>query len=152
MEQRISNKGRSKVSRDRVSDSPSSIENRRETGIGAVPGGAVHRWRPGQSGNPSGRPRMGALAHACRTVLEQLVPGDQQGRTYAQAIAERLAELALKGHSSSIRELADRAEGRAGQLLNVEIRPARLEPEGQEMDPSSGDALLVQTALVSKDA
>src|ERR1700676_2573870 len=83
MEQLISIKGKSKCSRDRVSDSPSSIENRRETGIGAVPGGAAHRWRPGQSGNPSGRPRMGALAHACRTVLEQLVPGDQKGRTYA---------------------------------------------------------------------
>jgi len=56
---------------------------------------------------------MGALAQACRAILEKPVPGDPKNRTYAQAIAERLAELALKGHSSSIRELADRAEGRA---------------------------------------
>jgi hypothetical protein len=95
---------------------------------------------------------MGALAQACRAVLEQVVPGDAKNRTYAQAIAERLAELALKGHSSSIRELADRAEGRAGQLLNVEIRPAQLERESLEMEASSEDALLIQPQLVSKDA
>jgi len=66
---------------------------------------------------------MGSLSRACREVLERIVPGDRQGRTYAQAIADRLGELALKGHGPSIRELADRAEGRAGQSLEIETRP-----------------------------
>ena len=95
--------------------------NRRQTG--PIPGGEQYRWRPGQSGNPSGRPKMGSLSRACREVLERIVPGDRQGRTYAQAIADRLGELALKGHGPSIRELADRAEGRAGQSLEIETRP-----------------------------
>lgn len=98
-------------------------QNRRETGHnGAIPGGEAHRYKPGESGNPGGRPRMGALARACRAMLERPVPGDRQGRTYAQQIAERLADLALKGHTPSIRELADRAEGRAGQSLEIETR------------------------------
>jgi uncharacterized protein DUF5681 len=101
----------------------SSLQNRGQTGR-LVPGGDSHRWKPGQSGNPGGRPKTGALAKACRDLLERQVPGDSAGRTYAQAIAERLADLSLKGHLSAIRELGDRAEGRAGQLLNVEIRPA----------------------------
>jgi Family of unknown function (DUF5681) len=109
-------------------------ENRRETGATVVPGGEAHRWKSGQSGNPGGRPRMGALARACREVVEKPVPGDREGRTYAQAIAERLAELSLKGHMGAMRELADRGEGRAGQFLNIEIRPASPEPETTQLD------------------
>jgi hypothetical protein len=65
---------------------------------------------------------MGSLSRACREVLERAVPGDRQGRTYAQAIADRLGERAVKGDGPSIRELADRAEGRAGQSLEIETR------------------------------
>lgn len=116
-----------------ISDSPTPA-NRPKTGEFSIQGAEAYRWRKGQSGNPSGRPRMGALAKACRHVLEQPIPGDEAGRTYAQAIAERLAELAIKGHLGAARELADRAEGRAGQSFNVEIRPGRLEPEREELD------------------
>jgi len=122
----------------------SIIENRRETGGGAVQNGFAHRWRPGQSGNPGGRPRTGALAKACRDLMEQKVPGDPEGRTYAQAIAERLADLSLKGHLSAIRELGDRAEGRAGQFLNVEIRPAS---DAGELDLRPVESLSIDSNL-----
>lgn len=95
------------------SDNDSSApENRRRTGEGAVRGGEAHRFKPGQSGNPRGRPKTGALTRAFRALLEQPIPGDRQKRTYAQAIAERLAELAVKGYLPAVRELGDRAEGR----------------------------------------
>lgn len=127
-------------------------QNRRETGHdGAIPGGEAHRFKPGESGNPGGRPRTGALARACRAMLERPVPGDRQGRTYAQQIAERLADLALKGHTPSIRELADRAEGRAGQSLEIETRRTDLEDaplsafaveaHGDSTPESQGEAL-----------
>jgi hypothetical protein len=94
---------------------------------GPIPGGEAYRFKPGQSGNPGGRPKAGALARACRVVLERPVPGDRKGLTYAEAIAERLGEFAIKGHIMAIREFADRAEGKAGQALEIETRRAEAE-------------------------
>jgi hypothetical protein len=44
-----------------------------------------------------------------------MVPGDPRGRTFAEAIADKLAQQALKGDIRAAEELADRAEGRPGQ-------------------------------------
>jgi hypothetical protein len=107
--------GNSEVSASRKPNAAGTPQNRRETGRKVtIPGGESHRFKPGHGGNPGGRPKMGALAQACRAVLEQLVPGDRQKRTYGQAIAERMADLALRGHLGAVRELGDRAEGRVG--------------------------------------
>ena len=114
-------------------------ENRRRTGDGGVPGGEAHRWKPGQSGNPGGRPKTAALSQACRAVLDKIVPGDREKRTYAQAIAERLADLAVKGHLGAVRELGDRTEGRVGLALPA---PKSL-PESlieEMLDPSKADS------------
>jgi hypothetical protein len=102
-------------------------ENRRRTGEGAVRGGEKHRFKPGQSGNPGGRPKTGALTRAFRAVLEQPVPGDRQKRTYAQAIAERLVDLAMRGHLQAVRELGDRAEGRT--VSSVQLTDLLVEDE-----------------------
>jgi hypothetical protein len=48
------------------------------------------------------------------------VPGDTRDRTYAQAIAERLAAKAVDGDIRAAQELADRAEGKARQTLQIE--------------------------------
>src|SRR5271169_3501585 len=79
-----------------------------------------HRWQPGQSGNPGGRPKKTPLADACREVLGRLVPDDADGRTYAEAIAETLAQKALSGDIRAAQELADRAEGKPRQSLEIE--------------------------------
>jgi hypothetical protein len=47
------------------------------------------------------------------------VPGDQQGRAYAQAAAERQFRAALKGSTSVIREIADRLEGKPQQRIEM---------------------------------
>jgi Family of unknown function (DUF5681) len=83
-----------------------------------------HRWQPGQSGNPGGRPKRAPLADACREVLALPVPADAEGRTYAQKIAATLAEKAAEGDIRAAAELADRAEGRARQ--SIEIGQTRL--------------------------
>lgn len=48
------------------------------------------------------------------------MPGDAKGRTYAQAIADKLATLALAGDIRAASELADRAEGKARQTMQIE--------------------------------
>jgi hypothetical protein len=41
-----------------------------------------------------GRPKSAPLSHACRELLAAPVPDDPEGRTYAEAIAEKLAQKA----------------------------------------------------------
>jgi hypothetical protein len=92
-----------------------SPENRRKTGEANLERGAAFRWKPGQSENPGGRPRTAKLSEACRAKLASIVPGDPQGRTFAEAIADEWGQRALKGDIRAAVELADRAEGRPGQ-------------------------------------
>lgn len=114
-------------------------ENRRGTGVPVVPGGEAYRFKPGQSGNPAGRPKTGALTRAFRALLEQPVPGDRRKRTYAQAIAERLAELAVKGYLPAVRELGDRAEGRAGLAPSIDKSLEEFAVGHEVSDPSKPD-------------
>jgi hypothetical protein len=53
-------------------------------------------------------------------MLALPVPGDSKGRTYAQKIATTLAEKAAKGDIRAAQELADRAEGRARQSIEIQ--------------------------------
>ena len=76
-------------------------------------------WSKGVSGNPGGRPKKTPLADACRELLSRPAPGDKTGRSYADAIAEQLAKKALAGDIPAAREIADRAEGKARQAMEV---------------------------------
>jgi|SRR6516225_1111798 len=95
-------------------------------------------WKPGTSGNPGGRPKMAHLSNACRELLAALVPNDPEGRTYAQAIAETLAQKALAGDIRAAQEIADRAEGRARQ--SVEIQSAEVREAFERMSREELDA------------
>lgn len=95
-------------------------ENRNKTGFRGPTGvGGATQFKPGQSGNPGGRPRKTPLADACRELLNKPAPDDSSGRSYAEAIAERLAKKALAGSIPAARELADRAEGKARQAMEL---------------------------------
>lgn len=114
-------------------------QNRRKTG---VPNSEATQWKPGQSGNPGGRPKSAPLSQACRELLTQPVPNNPTC-TYAQAIAQKLAERALKGDILAAREIADRAEGKARQSIQFEnpaFREAfdRMSPEELEAYAVSG--------------
>ena len=87
-----------------------------------------HQWKPGQSGNPGGRPKKTPLSDACREILDSPVPKDKSGRSYAQVIAEKLAKKARAGNISAAKEIADRAEGKARQAMELSG------PEGGPLD------------------
>ena len=97
-------------------------ENRDKTGFrGPSPDvGKETQFKKGQSGNPGGRPKVAPLSNAARNVLAKPVPNDPEGRTYAEAIAQMLADLALEGDIRAAQELTDRAEGRARQSVEIE--------------------------------
>jgi hypothetical protein len=82
--------------------------------------GKSHRWKKGQSGNPSGRPKSKTLSNAYRNKLEETVPNDPEGRTWAELIAEAQVRDAVRGNVQAAREIADRTEGRARQAIEFE--------------------------------
>jgi hypothetical protein len=82
--------------------------------------GKPHRWKKGQSGNPSGRPKSKTLSDAYKNKLEELVPNDAEGRTWAELIAEGQVRDAVRGNVQAAREIADRTEGRARQAIEFE--------------------------------
>ena len=84
--------------------------------------GKAHRWRKGQSGNPSGRPKSKTLSDAYKHKLEGAVPNDPEGRTWAELIAEAQVRDAVRGNVQAAREIADRTEGRARQAIEFEDR------------------------------
>ena len=101
---------------------PASQNSGKNSGRGKGRKGRIENlkpWPKGVSGNPGGRPKTKVLSQAYRDQLEQVVPGDPQGSTFAEKIAEALATKALKGDVQAARELADRSEGKAQQSVAI---------------------------------
>jgi len=98
-------------------------QNRPKTGkSNPVRGSEATRWKQGQSGNPGGRPKLAPLSQAARELLNSPVPNDPAGRTYAELIVWKLAKKALRGDVGAARELADRAEGKSRQAIEVQAQ------------------------------
>jgi hypothetical protein len=115
---------RKKEQRQASNRAEASPQNTGETGesrrLANLERGTPYRWQKGVSGNPGGRPKTSSLAQACRVRLSALVPKDRHARTFAEAIADALAAKALNGDIRATQELADRAEGRPRQSLEVD--------------------------------
>jgi hypothetical protein len=75
------------------------------------------RFKPGQSGNPSGRPKN-VLSKAIRKKLEEVNAG---GKSVAEQITDKLTELALAGNIEAIKLLGDRSEGRPRQSISLDV-------------------------------
>jgi hypothetical protein len=73
------------------------------------------RWKPGQSGNPGGRPKGESITARLRAVLEK----EHNGRVLMDLLAERLAKEALAGKFPFLKEVLDRLDGRVAERVNV---------------------------------
>lgn len=124
--------------------------------ISGVAPPAAHRFRPGTSGNPGGRPKGRSLVALLRERLTGPALGPRgkpgpEGMTLGDQVVEALAIAAASGDVKAIKELLDRTEGRARQAApehgDVEARDAWgavcEEVEGEFADPGpegTGDA------------
>jgi hypothetical protein len=82
-------------------------------------------WKPGQSGNLSGRPKRKPLTDAYAALLDKPIPPDMarqlkldESTTYAQVIAMSLVREAVKGKVQAAAEVADRVEGKITQPIS----------------------------------
>ena len=72
-----------------------------------------HQFKPGQSGNPGGRPKKKPVTEA----YEQLISDPE----VAQAIARGIIRAARKGNVRAAAEIADRVEGKVSQDVNLNV-------------------------------
>jgi hypothetical protein len=80
--------------------------------------GKATRWQPGQSGNPTGARRDYVTSHL-RALLDAPT---------AKKLARTLLRMAQRGNLAAIREVLDRADGKAiTRLAGVDGEPISLE-------------------------
>ena len=76
------------------------------------------RWKPGQSGNPKGRPKKEeSIADLLKELVNALCPTDPERRSYAELIARSLVHQGLKGNLGAIKEIFNRLVGRVPFLI-----------------------------------
>ena len=82
-------------------------------------------WKPGESGNLSGRPKRKPLTDAYAALLDKPITPDMarqlkldESTTYAQVIAMSLVREAVKGKVQAAAEVADRVEGKITQPVS----------------------------------
>jgi hypothetical protein len=100
-------------------------ENRGKTGEKRKPP-IGRRFQKGQSGNPGGRPRKTKLTDATRTWLAQVDP--KSGLTNAMRVTIAVGKKALRGSHEAFKALADRAEGRPAQSIELSRETVPLNP------------------------
>ena len=96
-------------------------------------------WKPGQSGNPAGRPKkISSWSEQAKELLQAseidigiTLPDGQKkrlklkvedGKTILHAVIGSLILEALNGNIPAMRELADRTEGKPAQKLEVDTK------------------------------
>jgi hypothetical protein len=76
------------------------------------------KWKPGQSGNPSGRPKGSGLLGTLRKTIEKTCPADKKKRTWKELVVMATIQHAIKGNPAALREVWERLEGKLTQPIN----------------------------------
>lgn len=71
-------------------------------------------WKPGQSGNPGGRPKGQSITSVLRTILDEEAKfkGNTNGKLLKEIVADVLVKHALKGNMKAMSILLDRHDGK----------------------------------------
>jgi hypothetical protein len=96
-----------------------SPENRRKRGGIDPKIGRATQFKPGQSGNPGGRPKTLPITEHLREVLSRL--DKKTGKEIALLMAEKAVDLAKNGSIHHLREIADRVEGKPVQRTKNDV-------------------------------
>ena len=86
-----------------------------------VEAGTATRWKPGQSGNPDGRPpKRECLTSLLKEEIEKVNPEDTEGRTWKELLVLATMQLALKGNRGALKEIWERMDGKVQQAVAFE--------------------------------
>jgi len=104
-------------------------------------------FKPGQSGNPGGRPKGSfSFASIVKRKLSE-VPAGQQ-KSYAEGIVDRTIADALKGNKDARKVLWESVDGQARETLDVTVStPDYDSMTGEELDVCRRDLSLRENAI-----
>lgn len=107
-------------------------------------------WKPGQSGNPNGRPKKNPVTEALKVFLDQPVPVKyirqmkrkgltlEPNATWRDVIGYAQLIEASKGNTKAFIAIADRIEGKPKQKIEIDGQPSgiditvkHIKPDGQ---------------------
>ena len=94
-------------------------------------------WPQPVGKNPTKQPKHTTISDACRYLLGQLVPGDKQGRTFAEMIAETLIWRALQGDlraMSEVREIEEAGAVESQECMNCKYLNQLPQTSDEELD------------------
>jgi hypothetical protein len=118
--------GRNRVSKRRLTSvlSPALPKvKKRPRGRPFEPGNTLslpYRFKPGQSGNPGGRPKSKEINESSRKFLASDIGKSPRVQTNAELIVAKIGHRAKKGDLNAAVFLAERAEGRPAMCVNVD--------------------------------
>jgi hypothetical protein len=79
-----------------------------------------NKWKPGQSGNPKGRPKkVFDFLRETDALLLQVDPKDEQGRTHGQIAVTQFVYQMKQGSVRCWNEYLDRKHGKPPQALAI---------------------------------
>ena len=107
-----------------------------------VPPGA-HRFQPGQSGNPNGRPKSRPIAAAIKAILTKNNNAD------LKAIAQTAVDAAKDGDYRYAREVIDRVDGKVADKIEHSGHIDSVSQEQYEDMNNERQARLLRTAGVA---
>ena|SRR5688500_18404908 len=99
-------------------------------------------FKPGQSGNPKGRPPKGEATAEILRAIGDLTYNNTE-KTYRERAAQVLWEQACKGNLAAFQWIVDRTEGKVTDRLQHElsVSPVTFIPWARRADvPADGEA------------
>ena len=90
-----------------------------------------HRWKPGQSGNPSGRPK----GRSARGIKEALLNNLEDRPEILNALATKAIKHALAGNFNYWRAIFEIIDGKIGTIEPEVIDWSELDNEGDTIRP-----------------
>ena len=123
---------------------------------------AAHQFKPGQSGNPAGRPRGRSITAVLRERLDAAIAGEGDARAAVDRIAEAVLKLAIAGDLKALALLLERTEGPPPKgdepargepsatrsssisLITPEMSPERKAPVRRALNPLKIDKFIVR--------
>lgn len=95
-------------------------------------------WKPGQSGNPNGRPtKETSLTELMRQFLQDIPDG--QDKTYKELFIKKVFKIAIDGDIAAIRLIWNYLDGMPEQKISGEIKIEKPIYGGQSKKNSEAD-------------
>ncbi len=103
-------------------------------------------WKPGESGNPSGRPKRRPITDCYIRMADQEMPPDmctqlgmKRGSSFADALARGQFIKAIKGEAKNASEIREAIEGKATQPIAVSAEASLRDLLIESFKPSRED-------------